>query len=187
MTIAEDAACKGKPPRWFFEDLWLDSRVSFTKGLTRARSYCNVCPVRGACLAMEMRYEVGMAESHRAGIYGGLTPAQRYSLEKRGMDYSNVDPIDLQDMIPDRGDEWAERHTILAREVIAWLVENCEPGAEVPSASKMSRTLTARVGDMRRIYEALRADQILRRTNEGILIRQATAASSRNWLPIHLR
>lgn len=183
----KNALCNGTNTDIFFEDRWADKRIPFTKGLEKARTFCDACPVRRECLAAEMEYEKGMLWTHRAGIYGGLTPAQRFSLEKRGTDYSEADPVELRRSIPDRGDQWEERHTALARDIITWLVEHTPEGLEVPSAAKLSRILGSRVNDVRRVYQALQEDQIIVRTEGGALIRRAHAASARKYLPPHLR
>lgn len=183
----DGALCNGCNPDIWFEDAWASKRLVFTKSLEKARTFCDACPVRVACLAAEMKAEAGMPCDHRIGVFGGLTGAQRHSLEKRGTDYAGVDPVVLRADIPDRGDAWAERHTTLARNVIAWLVENVEPGAEAPTAAKLSRAMSARIVDMRRVFVALQEDQILQRDDAGMLVRKAVHQSAKNWLPRFLR
>lgn len=183
----KDALCNGCNPDIFMEDSWARKGLKFTRSLEKARGFCDSCPVRIKCLAMEMKAEAGQPADHRIGIFGGMTGLQRHSLEKRGTDYAGQDPVDLRKDIPDRGDGWAERHTTLARNVITWLVENVEPNAEAPTAAKLSRTMSARVVDMRRVFAALQEDQILTRNSSGALIRKAAQQSAKSWLPRHLR
>lgn len=65
----------------------LDTSIFFPEGegaelkvlYAKARRYCNECPVRQECLDYAMRVEVN-EDSHRYGMYGGLTPSQRKRL-----------------------------------------------------------------------------------------------------------
>jgi Transcription factor WhiB len=179
------ALCNGSDPAIFFEDAW--RHKVWTKQLEKARGFCDSCPVRAQCLAEEMKAEAGMPVDHRIGIFGGMTGAQRHSLEKRGTEYRGLDPVEVRATIPDRGDAWTDRHTALAREVITWLVENVEPDAEVPTAAALARKMSARVVDMRRVYQALIEDQVIRRDDTGTLLRKSAHQSAKNWLPRHLR
>lgn len=45
-----------------------------------ARPICAGCPVRAECLEFALDAEAGATPSHRAGIYGGLSPRQRYAV-----------------------------------------------------------------------------------------------------------
>ena len=205
--ILEHAACRDMRPAVFFEDQWFKERRPYTEALAKARTHCDGCPVRWECLDMEMSAEHKMAEHHRAGVFGGLTAQQRHALERRGASLhcqcgEAYDPVQLRtgDLscqfcgrtgymapIPDRGDGWTQRHTALAQDIIAWLVENVEPEAEAPTAAKLARTLSVRVNDLRRVFESLLADHILVRADTGALIRKASASSAKAWLPPHLR
>lgn len=205
--IIEHASCKDMRPGVFFEDQWFKERRPYTEALAKARSTCDTCIVRWECLDMELAAELGIIDTHRSGVFGGFTAQQRHSLEKRGASLTcpcgeAYDPVQLRagDLdcqfcgrtgymapIPDRGDGWTARHTKMAQDVIAWLVENVEPDAEAPSAAKLARTLAIRVNDLRRVYEALAADHIIVRTDTGALVRKATASSAKNYLPWHLR
>lgn len=183
----KNALCNGADPDIFFEDAWTRKHIPFNKALEKARGFCDNCPVRSKCLTDEMDYEKGALPSHRAGVYGGMTPHQRHSLEKRGTRYVEADPVDLRRNIPDRGDQWEERHTALAREIITWLVEHTPEGMEVPSATKLSRILGGRLNDVRRVYQALQEDQIIVRTDKGSLVRKSSATATKKYLPKHLR
>ncbi|MSS84520.1 WhiB family transcriptional regulator [Actinomycetaceae bacterium WB03_NA08] len=46
-----------------------------------ARQVCRECPVRRECLDEAMRHEHGKGRAYRHGMWGGLTPEQRISLE----------------------------------------------------------------------------------------------------------
>lgn len=206
--LLAEAKCRGDDTNLFSEEHWFRKRISFAKGVAAARDKCDHCPVRWECLKIEMAYEHGLAEAHRALVYAGMTASQRYSLEKRGVALDcpscgeQFDPIQLRigdlecafcsykaemEALPDRGDEWVPRHTLLAGAVLTWLIDNVSADDEVPSASKMAKIVNARVNDMRRVYEALQVDQILVRTGDGVLRRQAVAASAKGWTPKHLR
>lgn len=195
-SLVKEAVCNGRPTWKFFEDSWFQRKIPYNVGLAGAREDCGVCPVRTACLEMEMEAEHGAAIDHRAGVFGGLTPQQRYSLERREVDWRGADPKDLVQgflpdgsrmaPIPDRGDDWTPRHTEMARTVIAWLVDNIEVDGEVPTNGRLGRQLGLRINDMRRVYEALEADQILENV-EGKLVRRGLYGSARGWVPAHLR
>lgn len=185
------AACKGVPLAVFF-----DYEKDYTNDLAHARSYCDTCPMRAPCLATAMDAEGNDADVYRAGVFGGLTPQQRHSLHKRGIDLAGEDPLLLRQgilrngkmkPIPDRGDQWTERHTKLARMALDHLTHTVEHGAEAPDALSLSRTLKVGVKDLRRVYQAFREDRILKRSaGTGALTLNRTAAID-YWLPKHLR
>jgi hypothetical protein len=204
-NLVTEAACNEQPTELFFEDDWFKAHIAYSVALPKAREFCDGCPVRVACLAMEADAEHGNADHHRAGIFAGMTPHQRYSLETRGVGLScptcddKYDPVLLRkgDLscscgpkhmppIPDRGDQWMLRHTDLAHNTIAWLVENIEPDCEAPTADKLARKMDVRVKDLRRVYQALLDDQLLELVN-GKLVRRADATAARGWVPPHLR
>lgn len=47
-----------------------------------ARQICRECPVRRECLDEAMRREKGKGRAYRHGMWGGLTPEERISLER---------------------------------------------------------------------------------------------------------
>lgn len=47
-----------------------------------ARRICAECPVRTACLQAALEAEGDVQQSHRAGMYGGLTPGARWRLSR---------------------------------------------------------------------------------------------------------
>lgn len=195
-SLVKEAACNGRPTWKFFEDAWFARKIPYKVALLAAREDCVICPVRVACLEMAMDAEQGAAIDHRAGVFGGFTPQMRYSLERRDVEWHGGDPTVLAQgflpdgsrmaPIPDRGDDWTPRHTEMARTVIAFLVDNIEVDGEVPTNGRLARQLGLRVNDMRRVYEALEADQILENV-EGKLVRRGLYGSARGWVPPHLR
>lgn len=91
--------CEGKGHHFFAPFDEVDGVLPFDP--TEARALCDRCGERRECLDAEMRHEVGTIESQRFGIYGGLTPEQRYTLERRGDSWrcwcgELRDPIDLR-------------------------------------------------------------------------------------------
>lgn len=48
-----------------------------------AKDICRGCPVRRQCLAAAMAEEAGTSRASRDCIRGGLTPAERYRLDRR--------------------------------------------------------------------------------------------------------
>jgi hypothetical protein len=74
LTVApwlEAAACRGRPLSWWFPA----RRQRFV--IEVARAVCRSCPVRAECLAEALELE---DDSHRHGIRGGLTAAERRAL-----------------------------------------------------------------------------------------------------------
>lgn len=193
-------ACEGAPLSTFFGG----DDIPWTKTVDGARDYCDTCPARAACLKMALEAEGDDTAEYRAGIFGGMTPFQRHSLRKRGVALEcancgeSYDPVELREgkiacrcevrsmpPIPHRGDQWVRRHTKLARMTLHWLIDNVEVGGEVPDALALSRQLKVAVKDMRRVYQALKEDLILRRDN-GKLVRRYVAEAE-SWTPPHLR
>lgn len=198
----KDAACKGHPLEIFFPD----GEKPMSEALDLARSYCDTCPVRVECFLMAMEAEDGESADYRAGIYAGTTPQQRHAFDKRKLPYGcgkcgqAYDPVELRrgqlhcgcdfmkvPVLPDRGDQWTERHTKLARMALNWFIHHVDDGAEVPDALSLSRTLKVGVKDMRRVYQALREDLVIKRTDTGKLILRGTPDIIERWLPRHLR
>lgn len=82
----------GYPPDWTTRAKCLDQPWDYAPGesgferrLERdaegAAARCEGCPVKAECLAQAMRDEKGKPARLRAGIWGGLTPKQRVTLE----------------------------------------------------------------------------------------------------------
>lgn len=75
-TWRQKAVCRNLDPAIFFpEGEGAELNVLYAK----AKRYCNECPVRQECLDYAMRAEVN-EDSHRYGLFGGLTPSQRKKL-----------------------------------------------------------------------------------------------------------
>lgn len=68
------ANCVGKPADWLFpdEELVNRDRVNYTYGL----ALCQGCPVRAECLDYAMTWEKDAR--WRFGVWGGMTPHQRW-------------------------------------------------------------------------------------------------------------
>jgi WhiB family redox-sensing transcriptional regulator len=68
-----DAACRDADPELFFpvSDLGPGARQ-----VAEAKAVCATCPVREACLAF------ALAEGLDAGVFGGLTDAERRKLRR---------------------------------------------------------------------------------------------------------
>ena len=72
MSWDEKAACKG-----------VDTEIFYSKwDLPVAKSICAECPVRSLCLQAALDLEAGQTRWHRFGIYGGLTPIERWRASK---------------------------------------------------------------------------------------------------------
>lgn len=48
-----------------------------------AKKVCLGCPVRRQCGAYAMESERGQGVKHRTGVWGGLTPRQRFDLDQQ--------------------------------------------------------------------------------------------------------
>lgn len=74
---SDDALCRrgGDPDDWF-----ADPTDRSTRGY--AIGVCRQCPVRQPCLAVALRREGDASARERHGIWGGLTPVQRYALRR---------------------------------------------------------------------------------------------------------
>ena len=69
-----DAACRDADPELFFPDG--DTRSARAR-VKQAKLICRDCPVSATCLSWALA-------SGQAGIWGGLTEAERHSLHRRG-------------------------------------------------------------------------------------------------------
>jgi WhiB family transcriptional regulator, redox-sensing transcriptional regulator len=77
----ERAQCaqSGFPDAWFPDGEFGGDLIGMTT-MKIAKRICRECPVRLACLNYALQHETG---TYRWGIYGGLTPTQRYRLSRR--------------------------------------------------------------------------------------------------------
>lgn len=78
MMWVLEAACRGTDIDVFFPDG--RSTAAATK---IAKQICASCPVRMECLSYAIEAESGTYQGHRHGIYGGLTPQERASMDGR--------------------------------------------------------------------------------------------------------
>lgn len=64
-------------------DLWFTDPEGAGTGMEgrTAIRICGDCPVQAQCLHAAMRLEQGMGRTSRFGIWGGLTPTQRATLD----------------------------------------------------------------------------------------------------------
>ncbi len=78
----ERAACRGVDLEVFFPHLEPGRKVGDQQSakVDRAKAFCFDCPVSRQCLTLALTAEGGRHESHRFGVFGGLTPAERAAL-----------------------------------------------------------------------------------------------------------
>lgn len=76
----DSAVCLAADPDLFFP------AQGNRAGADDARMVCRSCPVRLDCLEDALQHEGGRSVQSRHGIYGGLSPKQRYNvyLTRRG-------------------------------------------------------------------------------------------------------
>lgn len=74
ITWRDAAACAGEDFALFFP---ADGPPS-----NRAVAICWACPVRRACLETALEHEAGRHHAYRAGLWGGLSPKDRYQLDR---------------------------------------------------------------------------------------------------------
>lgn len=70
-----DAACQSADPDAFF--------LGKGKSADPARAICDTCPVQSECLDWAMKVEADWANTHRYGIWGGLSPNERARLARQ--------------------------------------------------------------------------------------------------------
>ena len=174
------------------------------EALATAKGICAVCPVRRQCFGVVMDDEDGMAAANRYGVAAYMTPGQRWSAEKRKAIVCKCgefyDPLEVVTghlvcaicgrertvpPIPEHGDQWNKRHTLLARRVVAWLVETTAVGDPVPLPTPQARAFEVRTADMVRVYEALVSDGTIERDGKRYK-RSSNPASHQTWEPQHL-
>lgn len=187
----DEASCAGARMDWFFDPVDINDdgrRLCDERGLAHARSFCVRCPVRRECAESAMAFEANDPEPFRFGIFGGLTPMQRSSLNRRGVEswrcsscHAVYDPVLLQQgqlacpngcdvrlaaPVSDLGDQWADRHTRLAKDVISW-VETVADGTAVQSPTSYARQHGIRKDDCCRVWRALVEDGVLVQEGRG--------------------
>lgn len=209
-SLRTDALClqTGTKTVVFFEAIYPPEGNFIGERLDEARAICSECPVRRECLAEAMHYEQGMPAKMRAGMWGGLMPGQRRSIEDRKMPLACAcgrayDPLAyltgelVCDVcgakrkfipVPDGGDRWNGRHTALAEQIVAYLIENVPVGELAPAPADLAELIGQRVGDVRRVYNVLVEDGTF--ANERIRGRKAfrrivANAALASWSPPH--
>ncbi len=73
--ITTDTAplCVGRDP-----NIWFPSHYAGGRDEVRlAKAYCNLCPIKAACLELALEAEGGRHPRDRYGIFGGKTPNER--------------------------------------------------------------------------------------------------------------
>jgi WhiB family transcriptional regulator, redox-sensing transcriptional regulator len=80
MSWRQEAACRDKDPSTWFPAQ--NERVVARGSYAVAKRICRECPVRQECLDEALRCERGLAVTLRSGMWGGLLPSERVSLEK---------------------------------------------------------------------------------------------------------
>jgi WhiB family redox-sensing transcriptional regulator len=68
-------------PRLFFPDGAVGQAAAASYRV--AKEWCEICPVRAACLAAAMTREGSATAKERWGVWGGLDPSERFALYKR--------------------------------------------------------------------------------------------------------
>lgn len=77
------AACREYDPNLWFPISYDSPAGQFSARV--ARDICEIdCPVREFCLATALDREGGKNADSREGIWGGLTPRERYNLTRHG-------------------------------------------------------------------------------------------------------
>ena len=171
-----------------------------------AARFCDACSARVGCLDGALAQEGTVPMRHRFGLRAGLTPAQRYSVYKR--DHATCpdcgatwDPIQHRtgilicngcgtfirvQAIPDAGDEWQDRHTLLAARLVEFLLEeSARFSFHLPSVPQLAKKFSVRKGDVGRVFAALEYDGTIERDGLHHNL-MATTLELRHWKPPHL-
>jgi Transcription factor WhiB len=205
----EIEACKGSDPELFYEGSLDDGQTPRLTAdhLLVAAKYCDQCTQRTACLVSALGEEATAPMKHRFGLRAGLTPAQRYSVHKRGgancpSCKMPFDPMSFRtgvlacktcgftrrvQAIPPEGDDWQDRHTLLAARVLDYFVtHHSKRGdkAKLPSPHWLSKKFIVRKADVSRVYDALAYDMTIEKVGVVYYLR-ATKVELRLWVPPH--
>lgn len=70
----DDAACRDADPDWWHPVGTTDDDYA------PALAVCRTCPVASQCLERAMAIETSRGDGARHGVWGGLTPHERYRL-----------------------------------------------------------------------------------------------------------
>lgn len=192
------------PPAVFDTEIWPGQGKHLNlAALDTAREICARCPVRAECGDWAMSNEVGLSGKRRHLLYAGLTPAQRGLVEARG-DWSEesgfvdrgTDPIHFNTAyaidgvrtVSEQGEDWTDRHTEVARDILAWVSVTVVNGQLLPAYRDLARIVHARDATVRRVLEALAEDGMVRGTEQGyVLVASPRKRAIANWQPLHVR
>jgi Transcription factor WhiB len=205
----ERSACLGSDTDLFFEGALRNGQDvrARREHVEVSAKFCDVCPVRRECLAHALIEEATSPMKHRYGLRGCLTPAQRYSVTKRGgADCPECgtpfDPIMFRtgvlkcdrcglvrrvQAIPDDGDDWQDRHTLLAVRILDYFIEHHSVrggAAQLPSPHWLAKKLDVRKADVGRVYDSFVYDTTIEKRG-AIYWLQATKDELRVWTPPH--
>lgn len=208
MTWRTSSSCLGSDPDDFFPYIWPEEKLDSIRLVEVRERDCRDCPVRRACLAEVMEIERGEDAATRFGLYAYLTPGQRESIEKRGIATcprcgTTRDPVLLArgDLVcpircgqPDRhvepppydGDQWTKRHTTLSKRIVAWIIDNAEPGDGLPTPAHMADLMGGiRKSDVLRVYAALIEDRTVKRSGpkQSPTYHRGAKVALHNWTP----
>lgn len=186
------ALCRGK--RTWYDDGEADPEL--------AREVCDRCPVRARCLDEALDFEAGVAISGRFGVWAGLTPAQRISVEKRnavacpvcsapfdprlvrsGVVRCPADPAHVDralEPIPDGGDQFSRRQLAVARRIVTESVV----GATVPRPHVLSARWGVPLADVQRAVVSLVLEGAVMKVGRGHLVRTAFDGEEAIELPM---
>lgn len=206
----EIEACTGADTGLFYEGSLDDGQTprETNDHLLVSSKYCDSCSARIACLTASLGQEATAPMKHRYGLRAGLTPAQRYSVHKRGGANcpscgSPFDPLMFRSgvlkcescglsrrvqAIPPEGDDWQDRHTLLAARVIDYFVDHhaLTPAklAKLPTPHWLSKRLDVRKADVSRVYDSLVYDVTIEKRG-AVYYLQATKVQLKVWVPPH--
>lgn len=195
----------------FFDAVYYDEDEPWLcdlEALESAVTLCRACPVRRECAVDIINQENGIARGGRYGVTAGMTPPQRWSVERRGVlrcACGHVrDPIDLVagrlhcpkcdidrsvPSIPVMGDRWAKRHTTIARKLVPWITQHVPIGEDMPTPTELSQQMDLSIHDILCVYEGFVADGTLSASTgkRPTYTRVGKLGAARSWAPAHMK
>jgi WhiB family redox-sensing transcriptional regulator len=72
MNTQTEAPCLSVSPELFFSEA--------PKRVAEAKALCATCNDRPSCLSLALKAEAGESLANRFGIFGGMTPEERFAL-----------------------------------------------------------------------------------------------------------
>lgn len=205
------AKCKDAETSAFYEDSLRDGRdvTEDELHLSVIDFYCERCPVRRQCLELALESEGSAPPKHRFGIKAGLTPAQRYSINRRRAARcpvcgTTLDPLSFRtgahecdecgwvgrsQAVPENGDDWQPRHTPLAVRTLDYLLEHhslrSNATRKLPSPHWLAKEFGVRKADVGRVYDALAYTMAIEKRGTVYHL-LATKEELELWCPPHL-